>query len=304
MSAAVEHSPDQAQQPEHLPESTALDPSAIEARQIDAAAKKEATPPPQTVDDESKKVVSSVQKRIDELVRAKHEAERNSKAEVEHYARIAWEKDRELQRLAAERQQLEFKTSEPTLESVGGDVEKFIAARLEWQGKQQSAQLTRQQQEWMAQFGQQAQQQRQAEQAAIAAQQRAQAEEQFIKVKLEEGKKLFPDFDKVVTNPELPPMRAMNPAAFAAIMNSERGHEIAYQIAKDPLLAFKIANADPATGVREIGRLEGMLAAGKKITSAPPPPALVGAGASHQKSAEEMSMEEFSAWRKKNRRSS
>lgn len=289
-----------------LPESTALDPSAIEARELESKGN-EQTPPQQEDDKETKKVVSSVQKRIDELTRARHDTERQAQEQIQHWQRIAWEESQRAQQFAQQRQQMELQSSEPTLEGSGNDFEKYLANRAAWEAKRNQAQF---QAQWAAQ--QQHQQglaAQQAQQAAMQAQQQQQflAEQQFVKQKVAEGSKAYKDFEAVVSNPELPVMRSINPAAYHAILQSEKGIDVAYYIAKNPLLAHKIAIAPPMQAVLEIGRIEGMFQAGNRVTNAPAPPSNVthkGTGEASNTPDDKMSMDEWVAKRNKQIRAS
>ena len=76
-------------------------------------------------------------------------------------------------------------------------------------------------------------------------------------------------------------------------MQSERGLDIAYHLGKNPILAAKVAMLPPLQAVLEIGRIEGTLSSGKRVSDAHAPTPQVGSGSSLQKTTESMSMEEY-----------
>lgn len=277
-------------------ESTALETTGSEAS---AEQTTQATNPPTTKSSEDPKWF---RERFNEITRQKYEVQKQAQAEIDHWQRLAFEAHQERQRLAAEREEQSVGQA-PTLEQVGNDVEKWIQATTEWNAKKVALDLRKQQAEMFNRMqGQtQAQQQEAMRQAQHAARQAQ--EEAFVAKKMQEGNKFYPDFAEKISNPNLPPLRQLQPQAFAAIMNSDKGFDIAYHLANDPMLATQVATAHPAQAVMMIGRLEGMLAAGNKVTSAPAPVKTVGgSGSGNEKTPANMSMDEFVAWRNKNKR--
>lgn len=265
----VEVSPD-AQLPETATPETAPEPTA------------EAPPQP---DKESAKVLSSVQKRIDELTRARYEAERNAQTQVEQWQRHAYELDQRLREVT-------FQNAQPTLENSNNDFEQYVSRLAQWEAQRMT-------QSMMAQQGQQAQAAAQHQQQVNIQQQNMLAEQQFVASKIQEGAKVYPDFAKVVGNPELPQLRNVNFPAYQAILESEKGIEVAYYLAKNPLIAHKVALMQPLSAVREIGRIEALFASGKRVSSAPEPISTVGSNQASGGNPEKMSMDEWVKRREK-----
>lgn len=114
----------------------------------------------------------------------------------------------------------------------------------------------------------------------------------------------IPDFVDVVGKSEVP----MSPALQDALMDSERGPELVYHLAKNPAEAERLNGLSVRQMDREIGRLESTLGA----KSAPPPPAArttsapapikPGSQASAPANTDpnKMTMAEFEAWAKGN----
>lgn len=209
---------------------------------------------------ETKKALRGVQKRIDELTRARYEAEERGRQEAEHWR----------QQAEAYRQQAEaFKQHiGPPRSDQYQDYEKFLADLAAYKADEVSAK--RIEHERMQQMNWQRQQ--------YEAQQRAQAEAQYqatLQAKLQEAQKKFPDFIDVVSSPELPGLQGT--PAFGAILESEFGPEVMYHLGKNPEKAHHIVSLSPVSQVREIGRIEASIAAGKSVSNAPPPPASVDA---------------------------
>lgn len=108
----------------------------------------------------------------------------------------------------------------------------------------------------------------------------------------------FPDFDAVVhQNPNLATTEAM----VEVITTHENGPAIAYFLGKNPQEAQRIARLPVALQGLELGRIEAKISVlpPKKVSTAPAPiPALTGGGGvTSQKSAEDMTYEEYRASR-------
>lgn len=113
-----------------------------------------------------------------------------------------------------------------------------------------------------------------------------------------EFKKTATDFDSVVMVPELPITGVM----VEAMMDSDKGPEIAYFFGKNPEEARRISTLSPLAAVREIGRLEMKLSASptpRNVTQAPEPIIPIdGANANASgKDPKDMTMEEYAASR-------
>lgn len=106
----------------------------------------------------------------------------------------------------------------------------------------------------------------------------------------------YPDFHSVAGNPNLP----ITPAMAEAIMDSEHGPEVAYHLGKNPAEAARIANLNPVSQARELGRIEALVSQARQAPKpAPAPVNPVGARAASggKKDPTKMSMAEYIAWR-------
>jgi len=121
------------------------------------------------------------------------------------------------------------------------------------------------------------------------------ASEKIFVSRLDSFKEKHSDFDDVMAAlPEL------NGNIKDAIVQSEYAGEILYKLAKDQNLADKIADMNPTKAVMELGRIESQFepVKQKRTTTAPAPIAPVGSNGNVEKKITDMSMEEYSAWRK------
>ena len=222
-----------------------------------AEVKPEADSPPKEADSaaqETKKALKGVQKRIDELTRARYEAEERGKQEADRWRQEAENYRAQLAQIQANKpppKSDQFQDYEQYLQALAGhQASQVTEARIQ-QERQAAAEWQRNQYE---------------------AQQKAQAQAQYqqtIATKVDEAVKKFPDFIDVVTSPELPGMQGT--PAFGAILESEMGAEVMYHLGQNPLKAHQIVSLSPLGQVREIGKIEAALAAGKSVSNAPPP---------------------------------
>lgn len=126
-----------------------------------------------------------------------------------------------------------------------------------------------------------------------------------------EFKKLHPDFEEVLLSADGVPVSA---AVSEALLTSEQGPAIMYLLASNPAELARISALPPLDAVRAIGRLEAQAASSTasptattkspaRKPAAPAPIAPVTArGPSKVKRPEEMSYEEYSAWRESSRK--
>ncbi len=128
--------------------------------------------------------------------------------------------------------------------------------------------------------------------AAFEAKQAAErSEADKIKDWFDAAEAKYPDFPTRERMPNL----AISPAMADAIMDSDKGHEIAYHLGKNPAEAARIAKLSPVAAIREIGKLEDKLSKlpPKTITNAPPPIKPVEAGAATTVDPSEMDPADF-----------
>jgi hypothetical protein len=205
-------------------------------------------------DAEPKKVKGGFQRRIDELTRQREEERREKDRLLSLVERLSGNERQKPQETQPQG------TAEPKREDFD-DYEQYLEARAEFRAvRALDARL--QQQE--AQRAQQAQQTEQHKQAAT------------WNARLAEARSRLPDFDDV-TSADVPITQNMS----SAIMDSDKGAEVAYYLAKNPAEAARIAALSPIGQVREIGKLEDRVQAKPvKFSSAPDPIKPVGARSS------------------------
>ena len=106
----------------------------------------------------------------------------------------------------------------------------------------------------------------------------------------------MPDFEDVILSSTVPMTGAMQDA----IMESEKGPQLAYYLVNHPDEASKIAVMSPRGAILALGRIEERLEnpTAKKTTSAPPPLTPIGSSGKVAKAPEDMSQAEFEKWRR------
>jgi hypothetical protein len=116
--------------------------------------------------------------------------------------------------------------------------------------------------------------------------------------KADKAAERYPDFQVVVSNPNLP----INDAMAEFISESDAGADLAYYLGKNPMKAAAIAQMSPVKAARELGKLESELASRPKATpsKAPEPIKPVGARASTA-SAQPSDDDDIETWVKKER---
>lgn len=233
-------------------------PVAEEVAQETASAevKPEAESPPKEPDpaQETKRALRGVQKRIDELTKARYEAEERGRQEADQ-----WRQQAEAYR--AKLEEIQANKPIPTSDQFQ-DYEKYLQALATHQASQVTEARIQQERQAAAEW----------QRSQFEAQQRAQAQAQYqatIQTKVDDAVKKFPDFIDVVTSPELPGMQGT--PAFGAILESDMGAEVMYHLGQNPLKAHQIVSLSPLGQVREIGKIEAALASGKSVSNAPPP---------------------------------
>lgn len=269
-----------------------------------------ATPPAESAaDDEepAKKPAKGVQKRLDELTRQREEAERRAKA-AEENLRLALEGRERAKPPEPDReepkQDLE-EEPEPTRPNRAdfSEPDAWDAAILKYADDKAAWTARREVKAANAAFlkKQQEQAQRDAQSAVIAAHNE----------RVEKAKAKREDWAAVAESQEV---KISVPMAHA-IITSDDGPEIQYYLGSNPKEAERIAALPVPMQLRELGRISMMLEAKgappapaapsapaappKPITSAPAPVKPAASGATDtQKSPDEMSMEEYAAYRK------
>lgn len=245
-----------------------------------AAAQPEETPEQQRAKRESK----GVQKRIDELVRQREEANRRVDYLMGLVAQVSQRAPGEKPAPAAAPVE-----EQPPKESDFQDYESFLDAKAEFKArkaaKEAEAKILAQVQQTLAQE----RQARQAEKESASAQSWVNA-----------GSARYADFAETVLADDV----RISPHMRDVILADPVGHEVAYWLGKNPDAAARISQLPPLRQAQEIGRISARFetqASSKpsqpRPTTAPAPVKPVGSKATVSKDPSRMSMEEFIAYR-------
>lgn len=213
-----------------------------------------------------------VQKRIDELTRKAHEAEREA---------AFWREQ------AAKSQAPSTDATKPARDDFATDAD-YFEALADYKAEQKVGEFRKQQQ---------AEALNKAEQTQTAT--RFELYQERVAASLE----AIPDYAEVVGASDVPAA----PHVLESILDSDSGPQLAYHLAKNPELAEQLNAMTPVQAAREIGRLEAQLAQPKtettppkRTTNAPAPITPVrGSNGQFTKSAEQMSDAEWYASQRK-----
>jgi len=247
----------------------------------------EESPPPEPTDEAAKQAKSGLQKRIDELVKARHEAERQLNAE-------RLERLREQAQAQAIQRMQAIDAKEPQPDSYETTTD-FLSAHARWASERSitlfESRQSIQQTEQLVKQSEDAQQQAQVQ--ALRAQQAATLDE-----KLGQGAKKYKDFIEVLTNPELP--SSIGSPLFDAVMASDNAVDIAYSLGKNPAeyeRLLRLSFQNPAMAFKEVLKLDQRFSGASKPTATPPPPPQIGKSAPGHKDPSQMTDEEWMKWR-------
>lgn len=188
----------------------------------------------------------SAQGRINELTRARHEAER----EAAYWRGLAEASRAGQQQPAAQQQEA---TKKPTASDFQ-DYDAYVEALAEWKAEQKVTEaLERRQQS--------------SEQAKKAAEAREIAKSWSERQNA--VRSVFADYDAVVGSADV----TITPAVSDILLTSDRGPEVAYYLAKNPSVVERLNSLSPTAAAREIGRLEAALEkpSAKHVVEAPAP---------------------------------
>ena len=215
---------------------------------------------------------SKVQKRIDEITKARREAER----------------ERDFWRLQAQQkaqQQSVPQMHKPTLEQFDYDQEAYLEALADSKVQTTLAQSMAQQAEYQQQ------------------QSTAQTVNEF-KMREYEVMSEFPDYQQKVYANDVPITDTMA----SAIRSDENGAKVAYFLATYKDIAYRVANMSPREQFLAIGEISEKISQAQsseglkpsKVSNAPSPvPSVSSRGSVMNKSPDKMSTDEFMAWRQK-----
>lgn len=218
-----------------------------------------------------------VHQRIDELTRARYEAEREAQ-----YWREQAMRQQPQQPAPSGGDPAPATASaaadEPTLESCDFDVAEFNRRHYQWLREQERKQ------------------------------EQAQQRQRTLAERVEAFRAEHPDYDQVAHNPQVPITKAMA----EEIIETDNPPAIAYYLGQNPQEAAQIAQMSERAMIRAIGRIEAKLSAQaapppaqptpKTVTRAPAPVTTLSGGApAVTKSPDQMTQREYEQWRREQR---
>jgi len=232
--------------------------------------------------DDDEKLSRSARRQIFRTLQQRAEAEARAKVAEEEVARLRLM----VNQAPASRQPAGDEV--PTIDKFS-NIEDYVTAKAQWVARQQIQEAL-------------------AENERKAHVQRSQSEAEQLhstwQERVEKAVAETPDFEEVIGASQVP----LSPAMERTILESDVGPKLAYWLAQNPQEAMKIANLPPIRAIAALGRIEERLSTAPppvpKPSSAPPPVEPVGSRAKVSKNPDDMTTEEWMAWRNKQLRSS
>lgn len=175
-----------------------------------------------------------VQKRIDELTRKAHEAEREA---------AFWREQ------AAKSQAPSTDAAKPARDSFDSDAD-YFEALADWKAEQKVGEFRKQQQ---------------TEALNKAEQNQTATRFELYQERVSTALEAMPDYHEVVGGSDVPAAAHV----LESILDSDSGPQLAYHLAKHPDVAQRLNELTPVQAAREIGRLEAQLAQPKAETTPP-----------------------------------
>ena len=283
--------------PDATPAKEEVVPAAPEKAETETSATSDKPEDSSATPEEAKKPAKGVQKRIDELTRQREDERRAREAAEARELRIlaalekatgVTEKPKDTDTEPVRPQESAFQNPQ----EYDAAVENWIAARSEWIADRKVAQKFEEQNRRTAE-------ERQAAQVK-------KVQEDFQK-RVDKAKEKYADFSEVAESPDV---MVSFPMSYA-ILNAEEGPEIQYFLGKNPAEAKRISEMnivdhngntvpDVARQLVELGKIVNKLTIPTRpVSAAPAPIKPISKASEHEKSAEEESMEEYAARRKK-----
>lgn len=230
--------------------SASNDPADAEAKvkaETEAKATEEAKKPkPKPVDD-------GMQKRMNELTRLRHSAERETAAEREKRERLEAE-NAELREQVAKAKPVPAKPKREDFE----DIEAFADALVDFKLAEKSAKEADERKGKDAKEAE-SRTKREGEEAARKQQEKDREDAELIVARfggsLKKAQEAHEDFDEVVAKGGM-----VKPSLHAAIVHSEMGGELMYHFGEHPDLVDKLNGLDQASMLKELGKIELSLA--------------------------------------------
>ena len=239
------------------------------------------------------KAPRGVGKKIQELTRRSDEAARRAEAA-----------EARLDRLMAAMERMSVQApAQPEAQQVSDDPEPAKPVRSEYDADgydQAILEYADAKAAWIARKELRAAQEKAAaDQQADAIASKREAVREAYQARVEAVKEKYPDFTEVAESPDV---QVSMPMA-AAILHSDHGPDLQYWLGANPQEAARIIKLSPPLQLMELGKIEARLTAPrtpKPAVSAAPAPIkpISGSASGMQKSPEDMSMDEYAAWRK------
>lgn len=231
-------------------------------QQVDAQAEEDQ----RQIERDEKGRFKGVQPRIDELTRARREAER----EAAYWKQVAAGQAQPSAQAAPQK---------PTADQFD-DYGAYVEALTDWKADQAVAKRMEQD----------------------STRKVAETRTQTFAERQTAARAVMPDYDEVVGSSDTP----ISAHVGEAIMESERGPDLAYHFAKNPDVLLRLNGMSPTQAAREIGKLEATLptktapaAPSKKLSTTPAPASTVNSqGRATKPALASASMEEYMAQRK------
>lgn len=204
-------------------------------------------------------------RRIDELTRDKHEARRQS----ERLEKVLAQQEEMLQRLQPRNEPEAPKFAPPNpADFAGGQYDpRYIDAMMQYT---RVSAIQEAKQAVAAEY-----EQREQHQRMVAQQAKLETAENVARAK-------YPDYDSVIETITSDPRLANNPTIRQALLGLDNGPDIAYQLGRDPSLAYEIANMNPIQAGMKLAALIRPEATGGRSAPTPIKP-ITGTGASSGK---------------------
>lgn len=254
--------------------------------------------------DEAKKPAKGVQKRIDELTRQREDERRAREAAEARELRIlaALERSQGIRPKDAPVEDVDpvkpLKTAFENPEDYDNAIEEYVVNKAAYIARKEAK-------------AQREEEKKRQETEKVQAQ--AKAAQEAFQTRVQKAKEKYADFSEIAENPNI---QVSMPMVYA-ISSYEQGPEIQYYLGKNPAEAERIRNLttrDPVSGesvpdaarqLVELGKIAYKLenpatavVPAKPVSAAPAPIKPIGKGETHEKSPEEMTMDEYAAYRK------
>ena len=222
--------------------------------------------------EQPKKHKGGFQRRIDQLTREKYEAQSELEQMRAQVAELTQASDKQRLEQAGE-------LPMPKMADFGYDEDAYGAAVEQWHQAKVKALNDERERQTQERTMLEQQHQRQA----------------ALNAKLAEATAKYPDFMVKVNNPQLPGLQRLNPAAFEAVIESDKFADVSYYLANNPTELYEFQGLSPLAAIRKVTQIEGKIGqSGAPNTSPPPaPPSTVGGKGESVKNPMDLPMDEW-----------